>query len=239
MHNQRAPIFQNWNAYESTLPVRETGKNTTLELPTLGYWATEQSLDQAYEKIKYIVDGDRKLVKYISAESGAGKSTSIIPIFLRGRNRDDDFTHYVYLPFSNNGKKNFGVDNCSRSDLKRSETQGAAFMLEVLKRFFRDFDDNNNADAPIPLYKSNIELCPSSDSVEATHGRINNLLNRNLPDDRRVLFHIDEHRKIAHHPDFRRGAIQALAQYGDCAVVATYVDPPIEVNPRKSSLRLS
>jgi hypothetical protein len=57
--------------------------------------------------LKVPVENVRSVVKYISAPTASGKSSSIFPAFVKSIGTADGGDVYLYLAFTNNGQTNF------------------------------------------------------------------------------------------------------------------------------------
>jgi hypothetical protein len=75
----------------------------------------------------------RTWVKYIAAPSSSGKTTCMLPAFLK-----TTLTHYFYIAFDNNQNNNYRLWSESSLISKIPDIarlQGADFMLQCIKRF--------------------------------------------------------------------------------------------------------
>ena len=89
-------------------------------------------------------DGHRPTVACIAAASHSGKSASVLVGFLHsselssGDVAQQNFTHYLYMPFANNGRNHEKVSEaklesaCGKSTKLRSAL-GAAYMRECFR----------------------------------------------------------------------------------------------------------
>merc|ERR1711865_895644 len=85
----------------------------------------------------------RRSVKYLAAPSASGKTSCILPAFLKGKDMGK-FTHYLYFAFDNNDGQQFYVDPFRPAedvDVKLAEKQGAAFALWIMKVLLETADD--------------------------------------------------------------------------------------------------
>ena len=79
---------------------------------------------------------DRSFVMYLTAPSKSGKTSSILPAFLKSAERNKDgkgFTHYIYIAFKNNNKRNFsflGLPSSLHDNPRCAEKQGGYFMKD-------------------------------------------------------------------------------------------------------------
>lgn len=80
----------------------------------------------------------RRQVKYVCAPTASGKTTSILPAFLASTK----FSHYLYLAFVNNNKRNFRLSSLS-PHVGVARKQGAAFALKCVATLLNN-DDNTH-----------------------------------------------------------------------------------------------
>jgi len=79
-----------------------------------------------------------------------------------------------------------------------------------------------------------VEFSDSPPDTKETLTNIANLLGSMLVKGR-ILVHLDEHKRMHKNANFRRGAMGLLARVRGVVVVATYTEPPMEINPSASS----
>ena len=133
MQNDNIPLFKDFEVYKSSLPVRrEDTTGDQVPLYKLPHWTVEndmKSLAYQLEKPTHL----RAKVKYLCAPGSSGKTSCILPAFLKStENEKDGFTHYLYLAFSNNDSNFFQVSKSSKIT-NDAESQGASFIFECLK----------------------------------------------------------------------------------------------------------
>ena len=133
MQNDNIPLFKDFEVYKSSLPVRrEETTGDQVPLYKLPHWTVEndmKSLAYQLEKLTHL----RARVKYLCAPGSSGKTSCILPAFLKStENEKDGFTHYLYLAFSNNDNNFFQVSKSSKIT-NDAESQGASFIFECLK----------------------------------------------------------------------------------------------------------
>ena len=93
------PLLKNYGIYQASLPERERGISQPLKLYKLQFYVRQQDWPQT----------SRPTVAYIAAASRSGES-SVLVGFLHsselspGNVAQQNFTHYLYMPFANNGR---------------------------------------------------------------------------------------------------------------------------------------
>ena len=102
MQTEDVPVLQSWDAYQSSLPVREGGDGVS-RLYMRPYLCGGKELDVAVSRLEQVTQ-DRDRVAYLSAPTKRGKSVAILPMFCRSveLGSENSFTHYLYMPFANN-----------------------------------------------------------------------------------------------------------------------------------------
>ena len=102
MQTEDVPVLQSWDAYQSSLPVRE-GDDGASKLYLQPYFCREHDLDVAVKLLER-TGKRRDRVAYLSAPTMRGKSAAILPMFCRSveLGSENSFTHYLYMPFANN-----------------------------------------------------------------------------------------------------------------------------------------
>ena len=81
--------------------------------------------------------GGRKDVKYFTSPPASGKTCAVLPAFLRSAERPGGFTHYIYIAFHNNHKKNFNARLSAGGGRDAAYDQGAAFIINCLKNILK------------------------------------------------------------------------------------------------------
>jgi len=188
---------------------------------------------------------ERYSVKYLAAPSASGKTSCILPAFLKGEDMDM-FTHYLYFAFDNNDGRHFSVTPFRPAkdvDEELAEKQGAAFALSIMEVLLETADDPY-------MY-----VCPRATSDELGVKTIEKLqeelaayVGKTLGPGCKLLIQCDEHAKMcARGKDdavgaaFSRGMMVALALIGasssvaSCNVVATYIERLTSISPEGSS----
>ena len=217
------PLLKNYDTYQASLPVRERGISQPLKLYKLQFYVRKSDLDAFAARL--VADKQRPTVAYITAASHSGKSASVLVGFLRSRELNSvNFTHYLYMPFANNGR-NFHeeVDEAELEcacgeDVELRQALGAAYMRDCFRAqaFDSDYVDEWHLPNTIPTVRTTQKLLEKD--VSTFMQRCPNGV---------LLVHVDEHRSMCRHdPDFRRGAMRALAELPGVQVLATYTDIP-------------
>ena len=238
MKNANVPLFKSFDAYKKSLPVRvQSGSNKVLPLYTLPYWACEDDITFFVDRLENESFTDRVVVKYLAAPGGSGKTSAILPAFLRSAERGG-FTHYIYLPFDNNYSRFYHCfDGYEKIRQALAINQGASFIFSCLKHLFEE-SSGTTGTCMFPCEEHPLEHLE-------TENRLNNYLRDKIGPNYRILFHLDEHRKMCHREVnsegdiakgalFNRGAMQTLARIPNVTVVATYIKRPY-LPPRGSS----
>ncbi len=234
MISNNTKIFSSWKNFERSLPRRKYNVKGTLSylpLYTLEYYARDDDLQRFADEIMQPPKKSEQIrtwVKYIAAPSSSGKSTCILPAFLK-----TTLSHYFYIAFDNNQDKNFKLRSpfLISNDPDIAREQGADFMFQCIKGFL---------DSPLPGSQK-IECNPNPPDFQTTEDELEKYLNEKLGDQHQCLFHLDEHRKMCPRiseddtgKDFSQGAMEVLARVSRAHVVATYTDVP-SLPPKGSS----
>ena len=102
MKNNSYPLFANWSNYEKWLPVRQISGEFR-KLYKLPHWIKEKDLDFVVDRLAKDLDttsSARDFVRYLAAPTAYGKTSLILPAFLRSTKRKDliGFSHtYISL----------------------------------------------------------------------------------------------------------------------------------------------
>ena len=225
MKRDDIPLLSNFDVFKNSLPVRRdssTGEHIPLyELP---HWTCNNDM-LAYQLGEQPLTS-RAVVKYLSAPGGSGKTSCILPAFLKNAEKKvGGFTHYLYLSFDNNAYKYFRLDHNDRVTWDLAEDQGAWFILECLKILLEKPDQMGPYKIPC-----NKEPLPIRSTVME-------YLKRIIPrPDQKLLVHVDEHHKMCRRDGegdvarngalFSKGAMSVLACVPRVTVVATYTARP-------------
>ena len=227
MQTHGVPLLKDYDTYQASLPVRELGISEPLKLYQLKFYVKESDLDVFAARLA--TEEQRPTVAYIAAASHSGKSASVVVGFLRSRELDfgDDarlnFTHYLYMPFANNGGNYHGeVDEaelesaCGKS-MKLRKALGAVYMRDCFRA--QAFDSH---------YVDEWDLPNTTPTFRTTQ----NLLKKDVSTFMQrspegvLLVHVDEHTSMCPDPDFRKGAMRVLAELPGIQVLVTYTDIP-------------
>uniref|UniRef100_A0A0G4I0S5 Uncharacterized protein n=1 Tax=Chromera velia CCMP2878 TaxID=1169474 RepID=A0A0G4I0S5_9ALVE len=225
-------LFSDSETYKNSLPVRRVGtRSEALKLYKLPYWGSEEDLGKMVKMLSDDQTGNRYEIKYLCAPGRSGKTSSVLPAFLAS----EDFTHYLYLAFDNNGRRRFQLSNeTPLLDGGYAKNQGAAFAVECMRALLEEPDRKWPYEVPVGPG----DLPPSvDDSID----EMESLLHRNLGENARVLIHLDDHRKMCPRTNqendpgaaFSQGAMEVFAERA--VAVATYVEPPPLTPPTAST----
>ena len=174
--------------------------------------------------------GARDLARYLAAPTGYGKTSLILPVFLRSTKRKDliGFSHYIYIAFENNASGTFSFSSHLNKDNALAENQGA-FIVKCVETIL-----TNQTGRDI-----NVDMDDDTLAMYSPKEKLRELISKLSSGDRKakVLFHVDEHRKMCPRTNeendpgasFSKGAMETLAAYG--TVVATYTDKPDYLSP--------
>ena len=261
------PLFATEEAFRRSLPVRrcswagvdktedttEAGDVETIEftaepgaeylrLCEQAFWASDDDAKKMVGQLTRKPIVERALVKYLAARSNSGKTSSVFAAFLRGL-EEGKFTHLLYIAFDNNEQRYFRVTPSNpfteqdREDRDLLELQGAAFILEVVKRLLMEPDSNNQ--------KYRIERATREDLADKSYDSLAKELQVFLCEklgNCKLLIHADEYPMMcAEHylaESFHRGAMNLLSlldQALDSNTVATHVRLPKAIPQRGSA----
>ena len=102
MKSNKVQLLESFEVYKRSLPVRaDMDSQVQLPLYTLPYWACENDITLLAEQLERR-GTQRSFVKYIAAPPSSGKTSAILPAFLKSAEGDGGFMHYFYLAFDNN-----------------------------------------------------------------------------------------------------------------------------------------
>ena len=229
MKNENVPLLNDFASYSKSLPVR-IYDSEYFQLFKLKYFSRSKDLIDMSDTITKITMG-RPEVRYISAPSTSGKTSSVLPAILASQHRYNNETHYFYLAFQNNNMRTFScMPSTPNYDRGFAEDQGAAFIFECVKTLLERPDNLDD-------YRIQIEESPILD-IDDVVREMNEYLADKLGEDCRIWFHVDEHAKMCgRSPDdskgnvagFSYGAMTTLAQVKRARVIATYTDRPSSI----------
>jgi len=145
MKNTNVPLFKDFSSYSKSLPVRYYCPDSRIPefVPLFKVEYCAQPVDLT-EMADAIMDPgpERESVKYVSAPTRSGKTSSVLPAFLRSTSMVNGGTHYIYMAFFNNNKRCFGSDpDIASVTTKIAARQGAAFMAECVRTLLEHPDD--------------------------------------------------------------------------------------------------
>ncbi|CAE7303924.1 unnamed protein product [Symbiodinium sp. CCMP2456] len=243
MQADEVPLLKDYGTYSTSLPVRELRNGEALALHQLLFYVTTSDLDAFAKRMGADVEL-RKSVDYIAAASHSGKSASVLVGFLRAMEqntvdgqRSMNFSHYLYMPFANNGGNNHdSVDEdqleraCGKST-KLRETLGASYMRDCFKaqafgqrfRFLRRLL-HLHCEPTRYLQDWKPALRNFNTTKKLLQKDIFTFMQRNPSGT--LLVHVDEHRCMCPDAHFRKGAMRVLAELPGVQVLATYTDIP-------------
>jgi hypothetical protein len=233
-------LLKSFDSYLKSMPVRRY--DTTgdyIRLCELEYLVRPNELKQMVQQIiKKPSIHIRAAVKYISAPTASGKTCSVLAAFLEATKMIDGPpppTHYLYIAFANNNRRNFQVSDVPNLNLIKAEQQGAAFMVECVKVLL---------EKPDKVEDYILALNQNPPSVGDSKDTLNKYLLQTLGSDCNIWFHVDEHAKMCKRDGesiesgarFSKGAMELLANCKNATVIATYTERPLSINPESSSM---
>jgi hypothetical protein len=243
MQNPRVPLLHDFDAYASHLPVRKFDGTNVKEQHFRLYEADYLARPADLQHMTYAIEETTKAraaVRYVSAPTASGKTASVLPAFLGS----ETATHYLYIPFSNNGNYHFKADpgTIETTDPCLAELQGEAFMVQCVKNLL----EGKRGDRIPILNKEDIYQGGTSTQVGRYEKELEAYLIEKLGADAHIWFHVDEHRKMIDREyeseqktkaaaAFSRGAMQVLTFSKANRVIATYTEPPTEIPSAASS----
>ena len=150
-----------------------------------------------------------------------------------------NFTHYLYMPFTNNGGNyhekvsEAKLQRACGEDVELRNALGAAYMRECFRaqafgRGFRRLRRFLRLPCEGTTYLRNWKK-----GAFPTFQRTKDMLEKDISTFMRrrpngmLLVHVDEHRSMCPDPDFWRGAMRVLAELPGVQVLATYTDIPL------------
>ena len=228
MKCDHVPLLKDFDVYKRSLPVRhDISLEQQLPLYRLPYWTDDEDVEFLANQLERRESIVRHAVKYLSAPSGSGKTSCILPAFLKSTHNEDGFTHYLYLAFNNNGNNFFRAETDVNERIALQ--QGASFIFECLKILLESPHKKGFHNIPCS------EDPPPLDDIENT---LKEYLHKIVEPNQRLLLHLDEHRQMCprylSYPSdeldkgarFSRGAMTALTKIPRVTVIATYTARP-------------
>eukprot|EP00538_Stauroneis_constricta_P011095 CAMPEP_0119546726 /NCGR_PEP_ID=MMETSP1352-20130426/1014_1 /TAXON_ID=265584 /ORGANISM="Stauroneis constricta, Strain CCMP1120" /LENGTH=647 /DNA_ID=CAMNT_0007591451 /DNA_START=59 /DNA_END=1998 /DNA_ORIENTATION=- len=237
------PLLSSWGSYWESLPSRYLlGIGKYIKLCDVPFYATDDSIDVLTKQLEDIILPIRGIprfaVAYLSARTRSGKTSSILPVFLNSytSNRMRRFTHYLYMAFNNNAANNFSATGKASRVSDIAEQQGALFIYKCVAKLLEGEYTDITLET-IEAYRKDVLGRNRGISIlRFATNMINLLLQTKIPgEDQRFLIHLDEHRKMNTNPNFRRGAMTALAMCNRVKCVATFTEPLTELLPMDES----
>jgi hypothetical protein len=231
--NQNIPLFKDFEIYSSSFPVRRLSDTEYLKLP---FYAKKGSFDQYVEKLKVTLQGPRSTVKYISAPTGSGKSSSILPAFVQSIGTVDGAGVYLYLSFASNRQRHFEwAKGKPNANLEIAKRQGAAFICHCVKILLEHPNDLSKYNVTETFPAAKVPTV-DDDSLYDFQEYINDKFGKGV----RIWFHCDEYRctcdsSIRSRANFSLGALETLSLIDNAKVIATYTNMPNEVPPVSTS----
>eukprot|EP01035_Chromulina_nebulosa_P037399 gene37399-50476_t len=190
MISNNTQIFSSWASFERSLPRRKydvKGISSYIPLYTLEYYSRDDDLqnfaDEIMQAPKESENQIRTCVKYIAAPPSSGKTSCILPAFLKTK-----LTHYFYLAFDNNQENNYSLysESSMISNIPgKAHRQGADFMFQCIKTFL-----DPKSSGP---HRIECNLNPAD--FQTTVDELQKYLDNKLGNQHQCLFHLDEHRK--------------------------------------------
>ncbi|CAJ1453184.1 unnamed protein product [Effrenium voratum] len=229
MQNSNFSMLKNWRTYKRTLPVREVNQKPLplFELLYFGNDADVQTLGSLLAKVPGTTS--RFVAPYLTAPGAYGKTSSVLPAFLT----NDDLGLYVYMSFSNNAERrhegpSVGMIETMHSQKTNPDLAGVAFICECLKTQLEE--GKYVRPDPLPEWFTSI-TDGTADHIDKLRDQIKKLLQEIRPQQKLVLIHLDEHKKMWEGKDaraiqFRRAAVQALLAVDFVRVILTFTEPP-------------
>ena len=249
MKNDVYPLFSDFNTYEKWMPVRRIGSGYR-KLYELPHYTKEQDLDilvKKLEELPIVIQSTRIVVKYFAAPGASGKTCAVLPAFLRSAEKKGGFTHYIYLAFDNNNRRNFkAFPNKPDDDNLIAYNQGATFIVNCLEKMLNDENPDNSKANMINIPGFAIDINRAAKKAEEYMEELIEKLSKGGKKPR-ILFHVDEHKKMCTRTGekndpgafFSKGAMSTLAMaIGEkstsssdnpkipVTVIATFTDKP-------------
>ena len=182
------------------------------KLYKLPHYTNEHDLDMLVKKFEAPPENSgRRDVKFLAAPPASGKTCVVLPAFLRSAEKEDEFTHYIYIAFHNNHNRIFKASPyIPIDDEDKAYEQGAAFIINCLQQILFDrepnttsgFNINSNGEENVAEYMKELIAKLAKGGKEP-----------------RILLQFDEHRymcertgeKNDYGADFSRDAMSSLA----------------------------
>ena len=212
-------LLKNYDTYQT---VRELGIRQALRLYKLQFYVRKSDLDVFAARLAAFEQ--RPTVAYITAAFHSGKSASVLVGFLRSSELDSadvaqlNVTHYLYMPFANNGGNyHEKVSEASLGcGLHEGMLQGTSLLSCLRKKHWQ---------TPEHILKA-------EDTQELLEKEVSNFM-QSSPKGVLVV-HVHEHRSMYPDPDFRRGAMRALAELPGVTIASSRVLRNLPTTNRKT-----
>jgi hypothetical protein len=255
----KAALYADEATYKASLPVRRNGANVAM-LYENPFWVHDDDLKAYTAALEKPKDGTPRLqIKYTCAPPGSGKSASVLPACLKSIESGDGFTHYLHLPFHNNGGRCFWVKG--KLDKDTAFRAGGAFILDCVTMLL----DNKVPSKTVGVPQRSGTVADQLRKVFRAGGAfmfdwvttpdvtdfaddLRKVLKDRLGDNCKPLIHIDEHRYMTVRPgakirdltlvdqSFRLGALNCLGALGDdIGLIATFTDRLTDLDPGLST----
>ena len=232
MKNDKYPLFADFNTYEKWLPVRDIdGYRKLYKLP---YYTNKIDLDFLVKKLEE--PKSRRDVKYFAAPGKSGKTSAVLPAFLRSAEKKNGFTHYLYIAFDNNDSRTFTAYPDEPSKIQvRAKNQGADVIYNCVKILLND-EPPPQIEGEGELVSYNIDIRGVIPDRKIKLNELKKMISELSSDDKnaKILIHVDEHRKMCSRSkkkndpgaSFYKSAMKTLAKIPGVTVIATYVYKP-------------
>ena len=124
------PLLADFDVYKKSLPVRESFSSDKVFIPLyeLPHWVHDQDLKSFANQLKNKSFLSRNHVKYLSVPPHSGKTSCILPAFLKNTKSEGGFTHYFYFTFDNNDGRIYENDGEISNSSIIALRQGASFI---------------------------------------------------------------------------------------------------------------
>ena len=197
------------------LPVRQISGEFR-KLYKLPHWIKEKDLDFVVDRLAKDLDttsSARDFVRYLAAPTAYGKTSLILPAFLRSTKRKSyliGFSHYIYIAFDNNDSRTFRLS--SELNNKMAKKQGGAFIVKCVEAILINKKGGE--------FYINVGMDDKTLEEYSPKEKLKELISKLSSGDRKanILFHVDEHRKMCPRTNeendpgalFSKGAMETL-----------------------------